>query len=96
MGIQIEAPINRPLTSGSAEAAARPLGKDEKPPETSKYQLFVKAMTAKLKAEDPYCNQVPMLWQNLSSLLLFLARLALDQSRIRPLIVFDNGWSWVW
>ena len=32
--------------------------KEKKPPEASRYQLFVKAMTAKLKSEDPTCNQV--------------------------------------
>ena len=93
MGIQIEAPINRPLTSatsGSGDAAAQPLGKDEKPPETSRYQLFVKAMTAKLKAEDPYCNQVSATCQILSSLLHFLAR-SINRASC-PLTVFDNWW----
>jgi hypothetical protein len=91
MGIQIEAPINRPLTSGSGEAAAQPLGKDEKPPETSRYQLFVKAMTAKLKAEDPYCNQVLLLCQNLSSFLHFLVRSLINWASC-PLTVLDNSW----
>lgn len=47
-------------------------GKEERASETSRYQLFVKAMTAKLKSEDPTCNQtdrmktIGLLWRAMS------------------------------
>jgi len=60
MGMPMEAQMSRPLTSSGSAASAQSSDKELKAPETSRYQLFVKAMTAKLKAEGPDCHQVPV------------------------------------
>ena len=54
MGMPMEAQISMPLTSPAST------DKELRAPATSRYQLFVKAMTAKLKVEGPDCNQVPV------------------------------------
>ena len=55
----VQEPGMDPEAASNSDSKLQSAEKDGKPPETSRYQLFVKAMTAKLKSEDPTCNQVP-------------------------------------